>query len=76
MSRISSRCMSADPPPLRQQGKAMCTAGPGSESSRPGADPGYNGAPGEATAEIGERMLALKVGAALAQIERLSAGAM
>ena len=43
---------------------------------RPGADPGYNGAPGEATAEIGERMLALKVGAALAQIERLSAGAM
>lgn len=38
----------------------------------PGADLGYNGAPAKATAEIGERMLNLKVDAALAQIRALS----
>ena len=36
------------------------------------ADPGYDGAPSEATARIGERMLELKVEAALAQIRALS----
>lgn len=35
-------------------------------------DPGYNGAPGKATAEIGEQMLDLKVKAALQQIQSLS----
>lgn len=40
----------------------------------PGADPGYNGTPSEATRQIGERMLDLKVEAALADIERLTTG--
>ncbi|RZW06473.1 MAG: hypothetical protein EX266_07555 [Rhodobacteraceae bacterium] len=38
-----------------------------------GAEAGYNGAPSQATAAIGERMLELKVDAALDQIHRLSA---
>ncbi|WP_413719239.1 creatininase family protein [Silicimonas sp. MF1-12-2] len=40
--------------------------------TRPGFDPGYNGAPAEASARIGERMIELKVAAALAEISRLS----
>ena len=40
---------------------------------QPGADPGYNGAPGDASVKIGERMLELKVQAALNEIERLTA---
>ncbi len=39
-----------------------------------GRDPGYNGAPAMATAAIGERMLDLKVNAALDQIRALEAG--
>jgi creatinine amidohydrolase/Fe(II)-dependent formamide hydrolase-like protein/sterol desaturase/sphingolipid hydroxylase (fatty acid hydroxylase superfamily) len=39
---------------------------------RPGTDPGYNGVPSKASAQIGERMLELKVKAALAQIEALT----
>lgn len=39
-----------------------------------GVDAGYNGAPAEATREIGERMLELKVAAALAEIADLSRG--
>lgn len=34
------------------------------------SDPGYNGAPHMATSEIGEKMIALKVSAAVAQIRR------
>lgn len=39
----------------------------------PGADAGYNGAPAEATATIGERMLELKVKAAFDQIRAMDA---
>ncbi len=39
---------------------------------QPGADPGYSGAPAKATAKIGERMITLKVEAALEEIERLT----
>lgn len=38
----------------------------------PGSDLGYSGAPAEATAAIGERMLDLKVNAALNEIRRIS----
>lgn len=40
----------------------------------PGMDPGYNGAPSEASAEIGERMLNLKVESALRAIRQFESG--